>query len=65
MIDRTKIPSFFRDFPEERLKELMEEDKQPNRMGFDDTIDVILRKPKRKRKQKRGVTSINKRKKQQ
>lgn len=61
MIDKTKIPSFFRNFPEERLKELMEEDKQPNRMGFDDTMDVILRKTKRK--QKNGVvTSINKRK---
>lgn len=61
MIDRTKIPSFFRDFPEERLRELMEEDKQPNRIGFDDTMDVILRKPKRKQK-KGTTTSINKRK---
>lgn len=61
MIDRTKIPSFFRDFPEERLIELMEEDKQPNRMGFDDAMNVILRKPKRK--QRNGATtSINKRK---
>ena len=50
MIDRTKIPSFFRDFPEERLRELMKEDKQPNRMGFDDTMDIILRKPKQKQK---------------
>lgn len=59
MIDRTKIPSFFRDFPEERLRELMEEDKQPNRMGFDDAMDVILHKQEQK---KGAATSINKRK---
>lgn len=60
MIDRTKIPSFFKDFPRERLREIMEEDKQPNKMGFDDAMDIALRKPKKK--QGNGVTSINKRK---
>lgn len=60
MIDRTKIPSFFKDFPRERLREIMEEDKQPNKMGFDDAMDIALRKPKKK--QVNGVTSINKRK---
>lgn len=59
MIDRTKIPSFFKDIPEERLREIMEEDNQPNKMGFDDAMDIVLRK----RKQRNGVvTSINKRK---
>lgn len=61
MIDRTKIPSFFKDFPEERLREITEEDNQPNKMGFDDAMGIILSKPKRK--QRNGVvTSINKRK---
>lgn len=61
MIDRTKIPSFFKDFPEERLMELMEEEKQPNRIGFDDVMNVMLRKPKRKQR-KGAATSIKKRK---
>ena len=61
MIDRTEIPSFFKDFPEERLREIMEEDKLPNRMDFDDAMNVILRKPKRKQKNS-VATSINKRK---
>lgn len=61
MIDRTKIPSFFKDFPEERLREIMEEDNPPNKMGFDDAMDRILRKPKRKQR-KGAATSIKKRK---
>lgn len=60
MIDRTKIPSFFRDFPEERLRELMEENETP-KMNFDEAIDMVLRKSEKK--QRNGATtSINKRK---
>lgn len=39
MIDKTKLPSFFRDFPEERLKELMEDE---NLKDFDEVMDKVL-----------------------
>lgn len=39
MIDKTKLPSFFRDFPEERLKELMEDE---NPKDFDKVMDKVL-----------------------
>lgn len=61
MIDRKKLPDFMQDMPEERLRELMEEDNQPKRMGFDEAMDKVLRK--RKKKLRNGATTnINKRK---
>lgn len=38
-MDREKLPSFFRDFPEERLKELMEDE---NPGDFDKVMDKLL-----------------------
>ncbi len=51
MIDKTKLPSFFRDFPEERLKELMEDE---NPKDFDRTMEKLLHTDKRKRGRKKG-----------
>lgn len=47
MIDRSKLPDFFKDFPDERLKELMEEDVEAN-MNFDDAMSKILRFDKKR-----------------
>lgn len=50
MIDRTKLPDFFRDMPEERLKELMEID--DNSGNFDKAMDKILHADKKKGRKK-------------
>lgn len=47
MIDRTNLPDFFRDMPEERLKELMDID--DNSGNFDKTMDKMLHKDKKKK----------------
>lgn len=54
MIDRTNLPDFFRDMPEERLKELMEKDKQPNKVGFDDAMDRVLQVKAKKSSKNKG-----------
>lgn len=51
MIDKTKLPSFFRDFPEERLKELMEDE---NPKDFNKAMDRLLHSAKKKRGRKKG-----------
>ena len=50
MIDRTKLPDFFRDMPEERLRELMNVD--DNSGNFDKTMDKMLHTNKKKGKKK-------------
>lgn len=53
MIDRTKLPDFFRDMPEERLKEIMEEDDKAD--YFDKAMDKILHTDKKKQgRRKKG-----------
>lgn len=52
MIDRTKLPDFFRDMPEERVKELMEVD--DNRGNFDKAMDKILHTNKKEQGKKKG-----------
>lgn len=54
MIDRTNLPDFFRDMPEEQLKELMEKDKQPNKVGFDDAMDRVLQVKAKKSSKNKG-----------
>ena len=54
MIDRTNLPDFFRDMPEERLKELMEKDKQPNKVGCDDAMDRVLQVKAKKSSKNKG-----------
>lgn len=54
MIDRTNLPDFLRDMPEERLQVLMEEDKQPNKVGFDDAMDRVLHVKVRKSSKNKG-----------
>lgn len=51
MIDKTKLPSFFRDFPEERLKELMEDE---NPRDFDKAMDKLLHSVKKQGRKKKG-----------
>lgn len=51
MIDRTKLPDFLQDMPEERLKEIMEADN--NSGNFDkamDNMDKMLHTNKKKGK---------------
>lgn len=48
MIDRTKMPEFLQDIPEERLKEIMEDDN--NSGNFDKAIDKMLHANKKKGK---------------
>mgnify|MGYP006951588755 FL=1 len=50
MIDRTKLPDFFRNMPEERLKEIMEIDN--NSGNFDKAMDKMLHTNKKKGKKK-------------
>lgn len=52
MIDRTKLPDFLQDMPEERLKELMEVD--DNSGNFDKAMDKILHTNKKKQGKKKG-----------
>ena len=55
MIDRTKLPDFLRDMPEERLKELMEVD--DNSGNFDKAMDKMLHANKKKGKRKARTKS--------
>lgn len=48
MIDRTKLPDFFKNMPEERLKEIMEIDN--NSGNFDKAMDKMLHTNKKKGK---------------
>lgn len=48
MIDRTKMPEFLQDIPEERLKEIMKDDN--NSGNFDKAIDKMLHANKKKGK---------------
>lgn len=52
MIDRTKLPDFLQDMPEERLKELMEEDDKAN--NFDKAMDRVFHADKEKQGKKKG-----------
>lgn len=53
MIDRTKLPDFLQNMPEERLKELMEVD--DNSGNFDKAIDKMLHVNKKKQgRRKKG-----------
>lgn len=52
MIDRTKLPDFLQDMPEERLKELMEVDN--NSGNFDKAMDKMLHINKKKQGRKKG-----------
>lgn len=52
MIDRTKLPDFLQDMPEERLKELMEVD--DNSRNFDKAMDKMLHTNKKKQGKKKG-----------
>lgn len=52
MIDRTKLPDFFRDMPKERVKELMEVD--DNSGNFDKAMDKILHTNKKEQGKKKG-----------
>ena len=47
-MDKKKLPSFFRDFPEERLKELVE-DESPK--DFDKVMDKLLHTDKKDRQE--------------
>lgn len=48
MIDRTKLPDFLQDMPEERVKELMKVD--DNSGNFDKAMDKMLHTNKKKGK---------------
>lgn len=50
MIDRTKLPDFLQNMPEERLKEIMEADN--NSGNFDKGMDKILHANKKKGRKK-------------
>lgn len=50
MIDRTKLPDFLQDMPEERLKEIMEVDY--NCGNFDKAMDKMLHTNKKKSRKK-------------
>ena len=52
MIDRTKLPNFLQDMPEERLKELMAEDDKTD--CFDKAMDKMLHTDKKKQGKKKG-----------
>ena len=54
MIDRTNLPDFFSDMPEERLKELM--DVADNSGNFDKTMDKMLHKDKKKKAKSKART---------
>lgn len=50
MIDRTKLPEFLQDMPEERLKEIMEIDN--NSGNFNKAMDKMLHTNKKKGRKK-------------
>ena len=52
MIDRTKLPDFLQEMPEERLRELMNVD--DNSGNFDKTMDKMLHTDKKKKGKKQG-----------
>jgi len=52
MIDRTKLPDFLQDMPEERLKEIMEEDDKAD--CFDKAMDKMLHTDKKEQGKKKG-----------
>ena len=52
MIDRTNLPDFLQDMPEERLKELMEEDDKAD--CFDKAMDKMLHTDKKEQGKKKG-----------
>ena len=54
MIDRTKLPDFLQDMPEERLKEIMEAD--DNSGNFDKTMDKMLHTDKKKKAKSKART---------
>lgn len=51
MIGRTKLPDFLQDMPEERLKEIMEEDDKAD--CFDKAMDRVLHVDKKKQGKKK------------
>lgn len=55
MIDRTKLPDFLQDMPEERLKEIMEIDN--NSGNFDNAMDKMLHTNKKKSESKARTKS--------
>ena len=52
MIDRSKLPFFLQDMPEERLKEIMEEDYRAD--CFAAYMDKMLHTNKKKKGRKKG-----------
>lgn len=52
MIDRTKLPDFLQNMPEERLKEIMEEDDKAD--CFDKAMDKMLHTDKKEQDKKKG-----------
>lgn len=57
MIDRTKLPDFLQDMPEERLKKIIEADN--NSGNFDKAMDKMLHTNKKtERKAKTGAGGI-------
>lgn len=56
MIDRTKLPGFLQNMPEERLKEIIEADN--NSYNFDKAMDKMLHTDKKEQGKKKGKNSI-------
>ena len=52
MIDRTKLPDFLQNMPEERLKEIMEEDDKAD--CLDKAMDKMLHTDKKEQGKKKG-----------
>ena len=52
MIDRTKLPDFLQNMPEERLKEIMEEDDKAD--CFDKAMDKMIHTDKKEQGKKKG-----------
>ena len=52
MIGRTRLPDFLQDMPEERLKEIMEEDDKAD--CFDKAMDKMLHTDKKEQGKKKG-----------
>ena len=52
MIDRTKLPDFLQNMPEERLKEIIEEDDKAD--CFDKAMDKMLHTDKKEQGKKKG-----------
>lgn len=54
MIDRTNLPDFLQDMPEERLRELMDVD--DNSGNFDKTMDKMFHTDKKKKAKSKART---------